>query len=33
MNEALVLIAIISAFAIFAGALLWADFFTHNVKQ
>ena len=33
MNEALVLIAIISVFAIFAGALLWADFFTRDVKR
>ena len=33
MNETLVLTAIISAFAIFAGALLWADFFTRDVKR
>jgi hypothetical protein len=33
MNETLVLIAIIGAFAIFAGALLWADFSTRNAKR
>jgi hypothetical protein len=33
MNETLVLIAISGAFVIFAGALLWGDLRTRNLKR
>jgi hypothetical protein len=33
MKETHVLIGIISAFVLFTGVLLWADFFTRNVKR
>jgi hypothetical protein len=33
MNETLALIGIISEFVLFTAVLLWADFFTRNVKR